>query len=93
MDLWAVVDPGRTKPPDMPDPAPAAAAWPRPPPRGAPAELRTARTIAAGQPDRIPVVAYGEGAAARWATAVGPTPILSIAPDGLAPASVPSFPR
>ncbi len=58
-----------------------------------PQELRAATLIASGLPDRIPLVAFGEGTAARWATALGTDGLLDTAPGGLLGASDAVVPR
>ncbi len=58
-----------------------------------PAELRTASVMASALPDRIPIVAFGDGAAARWATAFGSDPLLTEAPADVLGASDAVVPR
>ena len=92
--LWDTVDAGHPRLTDGPDDAPTAAARAASAVLAAlPPELRTAQTIAAGLPDRIPVVAFGDGADARWATAVGGTALLTTAPDGMVSASAAVMPQ
>ena len=92
--LWDTVDAGHPRLTDGPDDAPTAAARAASDVLAAlPPELRTAQTIAPGLPDRIPVVAFGDGADARWATAVGGTALLTTAPDGMVSASAAVTPQ
>ncbi|HEY3333960.1 MAG TPA: hypothetical protein VGK16_01890 [Candidatus Limnocylindrales bacterium] len=92
--LWDTIDAGHPRVTSDPDAAPAAAASAASTVLAAlPAELRTARTMAAGLPERIPVVAFGEGAEAQWATAAGASPLLATAPDGLLGASAAETPQ
>lgn len=92
--LWDTVDAGHRKLTGDPDPAPAAAAAAATAVLAAlPPELRTARSIAAVLPDRIPVVTFGDGAQARWATAAGSAPLLTAVPAGLLGASAAVMPQ
>ena len=92
--LWDTVDAGHPKITDDPDLAPAAAERAASAVLAAlPPELRAAQTIAAGLPDRIPIVTFGDGAAARWATGIGATPLLTAAPAGLLFASPTVMPQ
>ena len=60
--LWDAIDPSHPKVIDGPDDAPGRADSARAAVLAAlPSEFRAARAMAPGIPDRIPVVAYGEG--------------------------------
>jgi len=86
--LWDTIDAGHPRLVDTPDAAADGAARTASSVLAAlPAELRTARLLAAGLPERIPVVIYGDGPGKRWATAIGGQPLLTTEPDGLQPAS------
>ena len=92
--LWDSIDPSHPALSDTPDDAPSRADRAVAQVLAAlPAELRSARAMVPGLPDRIPVVAYGDGAAARWATALGSDPPLAGAPDGLLFASALVMPQ
>jgi len=92
--LWDTIDPSHPKLIDAPDDAPARADRAAAAVLAAlPAELRVARGMAPGLPERVPVVAYGEGSAARWATALGSGAPLAQPPDGLVGASAAVMPR
>jgi hypothetical protein len=92
--LWDAIDPSHPKLTDAPDDAPARADAAAAAVLAAlPARLRTARAMAPGLPDRIPVVAYGEGSGARWATALGQDAPLARPPDGLVGASAVVMPQ
>ena len=92
--LWDSVDPSHpalaNAPDDMPLAADRAAADVL---AALPPELRRATMLASGLPVRIPVVAFGDGTAARWATALGSDPLLSQAPVDLLGASDAVVPR
>ncbi len=82
--LWDSIDPSHPALSDTPDEAPSRADRATAQVLAAlPAELRIARAMVPGLPERIPVVAYGDGAAARWATALGSDPPLTQAPGNL----------
>lgn len=92
--LWDAIDPAHVALANAPDDMPLAADHAAADVMAAlPPGLQQATVLASGLPDRIPVVAYGDGAAARWATAIGQDPILSQAPDGVLGASDAVVPR
>ena len=92
--LWDVIDPSHVALADAPDDMPLAADRATADILAAlPLELRAATAMATGLPDRIPIVAFGDGPAARWATALGNDPILGQAPADLLDASDAVVPR
>jgi hypothetical protein len=58
-----------------------------------PSELRTARLVAPGLPERIPAVEFQHDGTTRWATALGGDPLLTTKPDGLLGGSDAVVPR
>ncbi len=92
--LWDAIDPSHVALADAPDDMPPAADRATADVLAAvPRELRSATALASGLPDRIPLVAFGDGSTTRWATALGSEPILDQAPAGMLDASDAVVPR
>ena len=58
-----------------------------------PSELRTARLMTPGLPDRIPAVEFQQDGATRWAVGLGGDPLLTSKPEGLLGANESVVPR